>query len=745
MSNELLIKINADAQNAIKAFDDIRDKTSDLEDKMDRAALVSAAAFAALTAEVYLADKAFREAQVSSIKLTNALQNQGIYTAELQKNYEDIAKAIEAKTGVDGDAIVAAQALAQSYLHQTEITPELTAAIVDLSATMGGDLNGAAEKVARTIGTGTNAFRRQGLQIDESATTAERYAKVLEFVQQKAGGMAEEFNKADGYSKALANAFGNLQESIGARFAPVLAAARKILGEFFQMLSENEIVGDLAASLLTAGVVVSGLIAAITAAVPVFLALSAAATALGVSLSIAFVGIPLAIAAVVAGLTFLALNWGTAVAFIKAAVNGMVTFVTEMFSGLGTLLTAAFTLNPTKIKAALDVITNAYKKAKDDTVKTYQEVTASQKEELEKQDTNKKAAADKEAAKEKEKQDRLKQIQAAGLAVLKLQNENGSQAQIDLKQKEIETLKALNEDKSAQEIALLKERLQIIRDLEAEQQAEDLERLAIFEQLKLDTAAQIKNQGIEVDAEIRDKRLAELQATAKTEEDIDRQLQENILQTRIDANNKKLLDQKKYGEAVAIINKALGSEEVKGAKDAAGELVQLQQSKNENLKAIGKAAAITQITISTAESAMKIYQGFAAIPIVGPALGVAGAAAAVAFGAERIGQVTAAADGGLIEGGVQGKDSVPALLMPGELVVPKQNFNQVVGAVQGEGQGQDPEILKTLQEINAKFSAPQTTILQGDVLSDDSFIDALVRKISDAIEFRNAKIVGVNI
>ena len=144
-----------------------------------------------------------------------------------------------------------------------------------------------------------------------------------------------------------------------------------------------------------------------------------------------------------------------------------------------------------------------------------------------------------------------------------------------------------------------------------------------------------------------------------------------------------LQEQIKFGTTFATINKAINSEQVQGFKSASGELVALQQSENSTLKRIGKAAAVAQITIKTAESAINIYRGFSTIPFIGPALGIAGAAAAVAFGAEQIGKVTAAQRGGLIEGGVPGRDSVPALLEPGELVVPRANFEEVIQAVQG--------------------------------------------------------------
>lgn len=163
--------------------------------------------------------------------------------------------------------------------------------------------------------------------------------------------------------------------------------------------------------------------------------------------------------------------------------------------------------------------------------------------------------------------------------------------------------------------------------------------------------------------------------------------QRAIDKQRIDLQKKTnetfLKEQIKFGTSFAAINKVINSDQIQGAKSATGELVALQQSENSTLKKIGKAAAVAQITIKTAESAMNIYRGFSIIPFIGPALGIAGAAAAVAFGAEQIGKVVSAQRGGLIEGGIRGRDSVPALLEPGELVVPRQNFDEVISAVQG--------------------------------------------------------------
>ena len=171
---------------------------------------------------------------------------------------------------------------------------------------------------------------------------------------------------------------------------------------------------------------------------------------------------------------------------------------------------------------------------------------------------------------------------------------------------------------------------------------------------------------------------------------------------QVASNNRKLQDQAKFSKTYAEINAFMHSAVYQGSAKAFGELEQLQTSSNNTLKSIGKAAAIANIVIKTGESAMNIFNGFSTIPIVGIGLGIAGAAAAVAFGFEQIGKVQGAAQGGLITGpGTGTSDSIPAMLSNGELVVPAQNFEEVVDSVAGSrtgGGGGMAEIVITLQD-----------------------------------------------
>jgi len=146
---------------------------------------------------------------------------------------------------------------------------------------------------------------------------------------------------------------------------------------------------------------------------------------------------------------------------------------------------------------------------------------------------------------------------------------------------------------------------------------------------------------------------------------------------------KRLKDQEKNNKTDIQLQKFLASEKVQLAKTTSGDLLALQQSENAQAKEIGKAAALVNIAIKTAEGAQSAYTALAGIPIIGPGLGIAAAAGVVVFGAEQARAVTKAQDGGIVPGGIgSARDRIPALLEPGELVVPTAlvpSFIQSVG------------------------------------------------------------------
>ena len=86
--------------------------------------------------------------------------------------------------------------------------------------------------------------------------------------------------------------------------------------------------------------------------------------------------------------------------------------------------------------------------------------------------------------------------------------------------------------------------------------------------------------------------------------------------------------------------------------------------------ALGEKSAARQRYIDAKAGAVKAFQAFAGIPIVGPALGIAAAAAAFAF-------LIAFNRGGLVPGFGDNRDSVPAVLTPHEFVIRQESVSKV--------------------------------------------------------------------
>lgn len=283
---------------------------------------------------------------------------------------------------------------------------------------------------------------------------------------------------------------------------------------------------------------------------------------------------------------------------------------------------------------------------------------------------------------------------------------------INKAKKELEVLKARNNEATNEEIGFI-QRKQELRDAEGEAnlikneelRAIELEKIRVQneallaeqqeyflrkqeqEAVQREQEAVLKEELNALDDEqralLREKELEELQGQVLTKEQIRRNEAKQKLQEQIKERNQFLADEQKHGIAVATLQKFLNSQEVQGVSDTATRLAQLQNSKNKTLKDIGKKAALAQIAIDTARGAIAAYTSLAGLPIVGPVLGAAAAAALIAYGAEQVSAVNSAQRGGIVPNAIGGaRDRVPTLLEPGELVVPRAiapDFIQSVG------------------------------------------------------------------
>lgn len=696
--SDLEIKISGDNSDLKAKIEEIKEQTAGLEDKLTTVAAVSGVAFAALNAVVGHTVEAFGESQKATLELNLALQNQGIFTQQLVEDYSDFAKAVQDKTGIDDDALVTAQATLQSFLGQNKVTLELTQSIADLSIKTGSTTS-AAEILGRAVQGNVRGLKQFGIQIDENLSQNERLAAITEKVQQKFGGLAEESNKGLGGIKGLKDAFQSFEEELGKRFAPTIEKTIQAKTEFFKGLANNEALLDVIANVVKVGLVLTGAALGFTTAslavVKVSQAIkiaSAAMEILGLSTRALVGATGIGLLLIVA--TEIYLNWGKIFPAMQAVFEVFSSNISQIASGLGTLLSGVFTFNIGKVKAGLDaiksVVTQSYEAIKSIAADSGEEEIGTTKE----QDKTKQDLADEAAAKLKESEELKREIRESSAELIQLQLDQASEKTIALKKSEIDILTNLEKENNEAKIQILNNALEANSKALEASAAHDKKVNEIFRNdiLKKDSEFQ-KLSTAQKDAFLKENQ-AKLVASIITEEDALSAQRQKDIADNIKFKNQYIIDQAKYGAAVAAVNEVIHSKEVAGTEQAAGALVGLANSKNSTLKGIGKAAAVSQIAIDTAKGAVAAFTGFLdAIPFppVSIPLGIAAAAGVIAYGAERTANVVSAAAGGIIPGFNKGGDSVHSFLQPGELVVPTSNFSEVVNAVAAQRSAAAPE------------------------------------------------------
>jgi chemotaxis protein histidine kinase CheA len=383
------------------------------------------------------------------------------------------------------------------------------------------------------------------------------------------------------------------------------------------------------------------------------------------------------------------LNWSTIWPKTQAVFTAFAENVGSIAAGLGKIIYGALIAHDlTQIKAGYDQLLDALKASFNAQAAVANEKSLADIKREEETLNRKKAIADKEQALRDAKDERERETLAAKNELILLETEKASTRVLDIKKQEVELLSKIEDDKNAKVREQLEAQLEETQArLEEAQQQETIARQSYQDEV-LASNEQYQQLTVAQQQAFQQQQQQSMVSSIETRQTAQQLYVKNSVKTQIDSNNQRLQDELKFGKAYALINQMMHSEIYQGSKSAFGELAQLQTSSNATLKAIGKAAAVANIVIKTAESAMNIYSGFSTIPFIGQALGIAGAAAAIAFGAEQIGRVTGAAEGGLITGGIRGVDSVPAMLQHGELVAPTSNFEEVIGSVRAQREAQ---------------------------------------------------------
>jgi hypothetical protein len=156
--------------------------------------------------------------QIAAItKLNAALESQGNFTQETSQAIQDFAADMQSMTTIGDEATiaVAAQIEAMTGLGG-EALPKATQAAIQLSKAYGIDLKAATALVGKELTSTTSALTRYGIQIDKSASQTDQLNQLLDATESGMAIAKAEALTFEGQLMQLDNAYGDLQESIGA-------------------------------------------------------------------------------------------------------------------------------------------------------------------------------------------------------------------------------------------------------------------------------------------------------------------------------------------------------------------------------------------------------------------------------------------------------------------------------------------------------------------------------------------------
>ncbi len=218
----LLLRIKTMGEEALKS----------VEESFDTLKNAATYAFAAISAVIVKSIADYREQEIATQALTQAMVNNGIYSKALKDDYLAQASAIQKLTLFGDEQVIGAQAAVQMAIGEEKVTRELTMAIADLAQAKGMDLVSAAELVGKTLSSNNNLLARQGIEFDNNTRGAERLSAVTQALNGKFGGQAEAATGGYGAIKQLNNAVSDLFETLGEKLLPLFGFAARSMKEF---------------------------------------------------------------------------------------------------------------------------------------------------------------------------------------------------------------------------------------------------------------------------------------------------------------------------------------------------------------------------------------------------------------------------------------------------------------------------------------------------------------------------------
>jgi K+/H+ antiporter YhaU regulatory subunit KhtT len=166
---------------------------------------------------------AYAEQEKAENALAVALRNTGQFTLANIEHLKQYAAALQQVTTFGDEETIAVMANLTAYGMNIQELEAATKATMDLAIAKKIDLRTASELVGKAFVGETGTLSRYGIVLDASIPKTEKFAAVLDLINQRFGGAAQaEVDTYAGKVQQLKNAWGDLGELIGGLLVPVL-------------------------------------------------------------------------------------------------------------------------------------------------------------------------------------------------------------------------------------------------------------------------------------------------------------------------------------------------------------------------------------------------------------------------------------------------------------------------------------------------------------------------------------------
>lgn len=233
-----IVEFDADGNpyfRKLKQMEDATERSSkkigSMWEKLGKTAITYFTADALLSAAKYTIN-AFQEQE-------RAIKRLDVAYGKSSKGLVDYATQMQKVSTFTDENVITSMALIANYVKEEKQIKALTKAAMNLSIAKGIDLSSAAELVAKTVGSSTNALKRQGIEFDNNLRGTERVNAVLQSLNMFQGQVEGQVETTSGKFENLTNQIEDNAEAIGEKLIPVVNTFLEKLNKLLTLVGSS--------------------------------------------------------------------------------------------------------------------------------------------------------------------------------------------------------------------------------------------------------------------------------------------------------------------------------------------------------------------------------------------------------------------------------------------------------------------------------------------------------------------------